>query len=213
VAVQLQVILTPLASGASVAVRSVRRLPWVWLERAALRDGSERGSLFSRRRARHRAQRRARRRLAQCGRAGPPWGGASGVGLPKAPEIIVTTPDFERLQRLVACTNSSAAERLDAELARARVVAESEVPVDVVTMNSNVIYEDGASGQQHAVRVVYPKDAEEGRGWVSVLAPIGAALLGSRKGQEIEWPTSRGTRRLRVVAVPDQPECDGHFAL
>lgn len=130
-----------------------------------------------------------------------------------APEIIVTTQDFERLQRLVACTSNSAAERLDAELARARLVAQTEVPADVVTMNSDVVYEDTGSGERRTVRLVYPKDAEAERGWVSVLAPVGAALLGLRQGQAIDWPVPRGTRRLRVLAVPYQPERHGHFTL
>jgi len=202
-AAQLQLVRRPPASDASAALDSVRRLPWLWLERTAARAAS-RPAAPARRRV---------RRLDECGSVRPPWGGARGVTMSKAPEIIVTTQDFERLQRLVASSDSSAAERLDAELARARVVAQSEVPADVVTMNSKVIYEDRASGEQRAVRVVYPKDAEAARGWVSVLAPIGSALLGLRKGQEIEWPTPRGTRHLRVIAVPYQPESEGNFAL
>lgn len=130
-----------------------------------------------------------------------------------APEIIITTQDFERLQRLIACSDSPAAEQLDAELARARLIAQTEIPANVVTMNSNVTYEDAASGEQRTVRVVYPEDAEVTRGWVSVLAPVGAALLGLRQGQAIDWPTPRGTRRLRVVDVPYQPESHGHYTL
>lgn len=129
------------------------------------------------------------------------------------PEIIVTTQDFQRLQRLVSAASSSAAERLDAELARAQLVPPTEIPGDVVTMNSDVVYEDARSGERRAVRLVYPKDAEADRGWVSVLAPIGSALLGLRQGQEIDWPTPSGKRRLRVVAVPYQPESRGDFAL
>ena len=144
---------------------------------------------------------------------GGPVLGAQGINMSKAPQIIVTTQDFERLQRLVAQTSSSAAERLDAELARARLVAQTDVPADVVTMNSDVIYEDATSGERRTVRLVYPRDAEAARGWVSVLAPVGSALLGLRQGQTIDWRVPRGTRRLRVLAVPYQPESHGHFAL
>ncbi len=79
-------------------------------------------------------------------------------------------------------------------------------------MNSDVIYEDTASGAQRAVRLVYPKDAA-GHGRVSVLAPVGSALLGLRPGQQIDWPTPGRTHHLRVLAVPYQPERHGDFAL
>lgn len=207
-AAELQLVRGPVAGS---AVHSVRPLPWVWLERTALRAACLEPAVDVR--AQRRAAWRAKKSKDSCGSARPAWWSIRGRKMSKSPEIIVTTQDFERLQRLVAQSDSSAAERLDAELARARLVAQVDVPADVVTMNSNVIYEDAGSGEQRAVRVVYPKDAEAARGWVSVLAPIGSALLGLRQGQEIEWPTPRGTRRLRVVAVPYQPESHGHFAL
>ncbi|MCC6521406.1 MAG: nucleoside diphosphate kinase regulator [Polyangiaceae bacterium] len=127
--------------------------------------------------------------------------------------MIVTAQDLERLQSLVASQSGPAAEQLDAELARARVVLPQEVGSDVVTMNSDVVYEDLASGVQRRVRVVYPQHADAARGWVSVLAPLGSALLGLRVGQDIEWRMPGGTRQVRVVAVPYQPEASGDLAL
>lgn len=129
------------------------------------------------------------------------------------PGIVVTTQDFERLQRVLAMEATPVAERLESELARARLVAPREVQGDVVTMNSDVVYEDTLSHAQRAVRVVYPKDADAKRGWVSVLAPLGSALLGLRVGQEIEWTMPGGIRRVRVVAVPYQPEANGAYSL
>jgi regulator of nucleoside diphosphate kinase len=205
-AAQLEIVRSEAAGSGS----RLRLLPWAWLERSALRkppvDAAARSGL------------RASLGRARCGRLHASWSSAinssaKGTHMSKAPDIIVTTQDFERLQRLVACTSSSAAERLDAELARARLVAQTDVPADVVTMNSDVIYEDAASGERRSVRLVYPKDAEAARGWVSVLAPVGSALLGLRQGQTIDWRVPRGTRRLRVLAVPYQPESHGHFAL
>jgi len=202
-AAQLQV-----ERGAGGAVGRVQQLPWVWLRRGVspARVGARPGPA-------QRAERQVERGRSRCGRPCSTAVGERGVSMSEVPEIIVTTQDFERLQRLVACTSSSAAERLDAELARARLVAQTDIPADVVTMNSDVIYEDAASGERRVVRLVYPKDAEAARGWVSVLAPVGSALLGLRQGQAIEWPVPRGTRRLRVVAVPYQPESQGHFGL
>lgn len=199
---------TPLSLG----VPAVERLPLVWLEDRAI---ARRRRTESVTRALHlfRAPQKLLRRTARCGQSSASTSSARGITMRAMPDIIITTQDFERLQRVVNAANSSAAERLDAELARARLVAQTDIPSDVVTMNSDVVYEDAKSGERRSVRLVYPKDAEADRGWVSVLAPIGSALLGLRQGQEIDWPTPSGNRRLRVVAVPYQPESSGDFTL
>ena len=126
--------------------------------------------------------------------------------------LIVTATDLERLRPVIDTSSSPASQALEDELHRATVVSPAEVPADVVTMNSDVVYEDCATGARRAVRVVYPRDADAAAGKVSVLAPIGAALLGLRVGQEIEWRVPGGARRLRVVAVPYQPEAAGDLA-
>lgn len=127
--------------------------------------------------------------------------------------IIVTTADLARLRRVVEQHDTPAAESLDAELYRAIVMDQSTVPADVVTMNSEVVYEDADTSARRTVRVVYPKDADAQRGWISVLAPIGSALLGLRVGESIEWPVPVGRKRVRVVEVRYQPEANGHFNL
>lgn len=127
------------------------------------------------------------------------------------PPLVLTAADFERLQRLIIGTDSPEAELLDAELERAQVVPPQEVAGDVVTMNSDVVYEDVSSRQQRQVRVVYPEDVDIDRHWVSVLAPLGSALIGMRVGQQIEWRMPRGVRRLRILGVPYQPEASGHY--
>lgn len=131
----------------------------------------------------------------------------------KTPTIVVTDQDYDRLQRIIDGHDTANAERLDAELARAQVVSRGDVPEDVVTMNSDVVYEDTSSGNQRRVRVVYPQDADVERGWVSVLAPLGSALLGLRVGQVIDWRMPSGIRRLRIAAVPYQPEASGDSSL
>lgn len=129
------------------------------------------------------------------------------------PSIVVTALDLERLQRVITACGTADAEQLDDELARAEVVAPEQVPKDVVTMNSDVVYEDVATGARRSVRVVYPDKADVEKGWVSVLAPLGHALLGLSVGQEIQWRMPRGMRRLRIVAVPYQPEASGDYDL
>lgn len=123
--------------------------------------------------------------------------------------IIVTQTDLERLLAVVDQTNAPTAESLEAELHRAVVVGPREVPADVVTMNSELIYEDCDSHTQRRVTLVYPKDANAAEGKISVLAPIGSALLGLRKGQTIEWRVPNGTKHIRVVEICYQPEANG----
>jgi regulator of nucleoside diphosphate kinase len=88
------------------------------------------------------------------------------------------------------------------ELERARTVPQSELPGDAVTMNSHVVFVERASGAEHSVQLVYPAAADMARQRISVLTPIGAALIGMRPGREIDWPDRLGGRRkLRIVAV------------
>lgn len=127
--------------------------------------------------------------------------------------LIVTAADLARLRTVLDLHDSAASEALDAELHRARIVDGHSVPADVVTMNSELVYEDIDTHTQRTVRVVFPKDADAKRGWISVLAPIGSALLGLRVGQEIEWPVPHGRKRVRVVELRYQPEAAGDLEL
>ena len=104
-------------------------------------------------------------------------------------DLIITDIDRDRLLPVLDQHDSAASESLDAELHRAVIVKQSAIPADVVTMNTEVVYEDEATGARRTVRVVYPKDADATAGRVSVLAPIGTALLGLRAGQAIAWQT------------------------
>lgn len=124
----------------------------------------------------------------------------------KNEDIIITTTDLEGLRPLLDLHDSPAAEALDAEIHRARIVEPEKAPADVVTMNSEVVYEDCETSAKRTVRVVYPKDANADRGHISVLAPIGSALLGLRVGQSITWQVPHGTKHIRVVEVRWQSE-------
>jgi regulator of nucleoside diphosphate kinase len=118
------------------------------------------------------------------------------------PPIIVATEDRDRLLDLVAGARANqVAEQLEAELERAQVIPLSQVPGDVVVMNSALEYEVVATHQRRRLSLVYPQDAESNAGRVSVLAPLGCALLGLRVGQEIDWQMPGGLRSLRVLSV------------
>ena len=115
--------------------------------------------------------------------------------------VFLTEADFTRVMAL------QPEPALRAELERAIVVARGAMPPDVVTMYSTVRYRDEHAGVSRDIQIVSPEDADVARGKVSVLAPVGAALLGLAAGQEIDWPFPGGTiRRLRVEVVLSQPE-------
>jgi regulator of nucleoside diphosphate kinase len=123
-------------------------------------------------------------------------------------DIYVTESDLQRLERLLEISKRTAnVEALSDELGRAIIVEAHVVPPDLVTMNSTVRFRDDATGEETELSLVYPQDADIGAGKVSVLAPVGSALLGLSVGQSIEWPMPTGqTRRLRLEAVLYQPE-------
>ncbi len=127
------------------------------------------------------------------------------------PKVILSRFDHERLERLLA--KVGARPDLDAlreELERAEIVEPDAVPHDVVTMNSVVRFLDGDSGKESEVKLVFPGHADVEANRISVLAPIGSALLGLSVGDSIDWPLPQGrTRRFRVVAVTYQPEAAG----
>lgn len=133
-----------------------------------------------------------------------------------ARRIVLTEQDMARLRRLVAQhamgKNAKECEALEAELDRAEVVAPTDIPDDVVTMNSRVRFVDESTGVEHEATLVYPFEANVNDWRISVLAPIGAALLGLSVGEFIDWPMpDRATKRLRVISVVYQPEDAGEF--
>jgi regulator of nucleoside diphosphate kinase len=95
---------------------------------------------------------------------------------------------------------------LEEEIERATVVSADQIPPDVVTMHSRVRIVDMRTGEQMVYQIVYPREANFAAKKISILAPIGMALLGYRTGAEIEWTVPSGTRWLRIEAVEHQPK-------
>ncbi|RTR01922.1 nucleoside diphosphate kinase regulator [Halomonas nitroreducens] len=130
------------------------------------------------------------------------------------PPLIINRLDAERLQRLIdeAGGDRGVAEALEAELLRGEVVDPQEIPEDVVSMNSQVLFTDLARQRRVIRTLVYPRSLPETGDGVSVMAPVGAALLGLRVGNVIDWPLPGGEpARLRIEAVLWQPERAGQF--
>ena len=130
------------------------------------------------------------------------------------PAIVVAEGDARRLAFLLdgrSATSHDATHlaELRAELERAVIVAPEHIPAGVVTMNSVVGVHDLQSDERRQVKLVFPHDAEPSQGRISVLAPLGTALLGYREGDYVEWLMPGGLRRLHIENVRNHHEPAG----
>ncbi len=130
------------------------------------------------------------------------------------PPITLSRIDLERIEALLERAPAADAANLAAlraELDRAEVVEPTAIPAQIVTMNSTVTFVDENDGEKLTLTLVYPS-AAGAAGTVSIMAPVGSALLGLAQDQTIDWPTPDGRkRRLRVVEISYQPEAAGEF--
>lgn len=126
--------------------------------------------------------------------------------------IIMNAADHEELSCAIAALGTltergrTELAALRGELERAEIVAPEEVPSDVITMNSRAELVDLDSHERMEFTLVFPREADIEEGRISVLAPLGTAMLGHHVGDEFEWVVPYGRRRLRVAAVRFQPE-------
>ncbi|HNR10368.1 nucleoside diphosphate kinase regulator [Nitrosomonas sp. H1_AOB3] len=131
------------------------------------------------------------------------------------PKIMISSLDAERLEILLETLSQNAfpgRDDLEAELARAEVVDPEEIPPTVVTMNSTVRFRVESSAEEFCLTLVYPKDVDTSGEKISILAPVGSALLGLAQGDEIEWPKpGGGVLRVRIMEVTYQPERSGEY--
>ncbi|MCE8026381.1 MULTISPECIES: nucleoside diphosphate kinase regulator [Halomonadaceae] len=131
------------------------------------------------------------------------------------PPIIINRLDAERLQRLIDQADDKdrfVADCLEEELERGEVIDPEDIPEDVVSMNSQVQFTDLTRNRQMIRTLVYPHALATTEDGISVMAPIGAGLIGLRIGDEIEWPLPGGGKaQLRIDAILWQPEREGQF--
>ncbi len=140
-------------------------------------------------------------------------------------QIQITDSDFQRIKTLLRGDwvdrreDAGDLKRLEHEIERADIVKSTEVPKDVVTMNSRVRLRDLDSGDAVDFSLVFPTfpfaagSNHLATTTIPVQAPIGTAVLGCRVGDIIEWEAPAGTRRLKVEAVSFQPEAVGRYDL
>lgn len=133
--------------------------------------------------------------------------------------IFITRFDMERLRNLIDGIRDSRGKirsdlnELEKELDRANLIDPEHVPADVITMNSRVHLKDLDSGEDLILTLVFPSGADIKENRISILAPIGTALLGYREGDAIEWKVPSGLRRMRVDKIIYQPEASGDYHL
>ncbi len=117
-------------------------------------------------------------------------------------KLIISQADYQQLLDLIEKNPSPATDALDEEISRAKIVANNELPTDVVVMNSQVTFIDADSAEENTIQLVYPQHADVNQQKISILSPVGSALIGLSVGGTIDWPVPQGiVRRLKVVAV------------
>lgn len=131
------------------------------------------------------------------------------------PAIIINERDAERIDRLLEqpqWANLPVASALNQELDRAVMCAPQAMPHDVVTMNSEVRFRDLSTQEERVRTLVFPAEMSDSATQLSVLAPVGAALLGLKVGGTIRWTLPNGAvTHLEVLELPYQPEAAGEF--
>jgi regulator of nucleoside diphosphate kinase len=132
--------------------------------------------------------------------------------------IQITDYDVERLRELLrpgklAGKDGEPFAQLQKELERAEVTSSGKISADVVTMNSVVRIRDLETQEEMILQLVFPRDANLDEGKISVLAPVGTAILGCRVGDTVQWRVPAGIRKLRIEQMLYQPEAAGDFIL
>ena len=129
--------------------------------------------------------------------------------------IYITDNDMRRLRELIMVARQFKKEEekylqdLEAELNRGKIIKSQDIPQDIITMNSEVHLRDLNTKEEITYQLVFPDHADASQGRVSILAPIGTALLGYSVGDIIEWKVPAGVAKLQVEKIIYQPEANG----
>ena len=131
--------------------------------------------------------------------------------------IYITENDTKRLRELIMVAREFDNEykkylkELEDELDKGEVVNSQDIPNDVITMNSKVRLRDINTQKEIIYWLVFPDDSNADQGKISILAPIGTALLGYKVGDIIEWKVPAGVTKLKVEEILYQPEAAGDY--
>ncbi len=133
--------------------------------------------------------------------------------------IYITKFDLERLKKIVTIANEFTykgpvyIQNLKKELVRAKVVESKNIPGNTVTMNSTVRLKDLDRKEDMVYTLVFPEDADPDEEKISIMSPVGTAILGYSVGDIVEWPVPAGICRIRIEEIIYQPERSGNFNL
>lgn len=131
--------------------------------------------------------------------------------------IILNSRDFKRLKEIVSVSQAKGGNQyiknLESELSDAVLLEPEKIPGDVITMNTKVSFTEINESGEFVYTIVYPEDADIENGRLSVLAPIGTALLGYRVGDEVTWKVPAGMKKFRIEKILYQPEANGDYHL
>ncbi|MEO9777979.1 MAG: nucleoside diphosphate kinase regulator [Sedimentitalea sp.] len=120
----------------------------------------------------------------------------------RAPKIVINADDLVHLEALAEGAmqrNPTLADRLLEEIGRARIVTPAKMPANVVSIGNTVTYRDESTGLEKTVTLVFPEEADITHQRVSILTPIGVALLGLAEGAVFHWDTRANQRRMLTV--------------
>lgn len=138
----------------------------------------------------------------------------------KEAAIFITKNDREQLRNLIEVarergngTDGEYLNKLEEELDRAKLIKPQSVPPDLITMRSKVRLKDLSTGKKVVYALVFPTEANFNEAKISILAPVGTAMLGYRRGDVIEWEVPSGVRKLKVEKILYQPESVGEYHL
>ncbi|MAX67753.1 MAG: nucleoside diphosphate kinase regulator [Bacteriovoracaceae bacterium] len=121
--------------------------------------------------------------------------------------IFITEKDYLRLTNLMGSHTDHNFEDLEIELDRASIISDNDVPKDLVTMNSKIKFLDLKTNKDSIITIVYPQNSNTNEAKISIFAPLGSALIGLKKNQEINWKFPNGkTKSLKVLEILYQPE-------
>lgn len=136
------------------------------------------------------------------------------MGHPTHAERTLTQIDYVRLTRLASLAARDASEAVQSLLENSDLVESTAIPASVVTMYSQVLLEGEPGTGPYKVTLCYPDDAQPSQGFISVLSPLGASLLGLRVGDSARWFTPGGAERVaRIAEILFQPEASGDYTL
>jgi regulator of nucleoside diphosphate kinase len=123
---------------------------------------------------------------------------------PTLKELVILDTDAKQLKQLLQSRNQYGT-ALDEEIHKARIVTRPELPADVIIMNSTIGIRDLDTRETYEYQLVYPHEADIDTSKISILAPIGTALLGYRKDDTIQWKVPGGVSRLNITSVTQPP--------